>query len=191
MTIAIWNHDMTSDRTVITSGGNVTVIGPGAMQEFEGKLGEEVLAEAKRSGVPFSTTPADGVVVGGQIFVMKRDVGDSAFAKASARQTLAGLMVPVGIFDRANLMRLDRDLLLRMAACLGAVLEEEATKKACVEIILAAGVQRPVAGGSPLPQEGTFTGTDGQTISGSANVPPTVTGENQPATSKEKEKEQE
>ena len=42
--IAIWNHDMTSDRTVITSGGNVTVIGPGAMQEFEGKLGEEVLA---------------------------------------------------------------------------------------------------------------------------------------------------
>ena len=151
MTTAIWNHDMTSDRTVITSGGNVTVIGPGAMQEFEGKLGEEVLAEAKRSGVPFSTTPAEGVVVGGQVF--KREEG------RGKREEGRTLMVPVGIFDRANLMRLDRDLLLRMAACLGAVLEEEATKKACVEIILG--------------------------ISGSANVPPTVTGENQPAQTEE------
>jgi hypothetical protein len=159
MTTAIWNHDLTSDRTVITSGGNVTVIGPGAMQEFEGKLGEEVLAEAKRSGVPFSTTPADGVVVGGQVFVKREEIGDRNLEIGKT------LMVPVGIFDRANLMRLDRDLLLRMAACLGAVLEEETTKKACVETILG--------------------------ISGSANVPPTVTGENQPATSKEKEKEQE
>jgi hypothetical protein len=152
MTTAIWNHDLTSDRTVITSGGNVTVIGPGAMQEFEGKLGEEVLAEAKRSGVPFSTTPADGVVVGGQVFV-KREEG------RGKREEAPKLIVPVGIFDRANLMRLDRDLLLRMAACLGAVLEEEATKKACVETILG--------------------------ISGSANVPPTVTGENQPAQTEE------
>lgn len=148
-TIAIWNHDRVNDRTVITSGGNVTVIGPGAMQEFEGKLGEEVLTEAKRSGVPFSREPASGVIVGGQVFV-KPVAGGSPLPQESRT-----LMVPVGIFDRANLMRLDRDLLLRIAACLGAVLEEEATKKACVETILG--------------------------ISGSANVPPTVTGENQPA----------
>ena len=148
-TIAIWNHDQVNDRTVITSGGNVTVIGPGAMQEFEGKLGEEVLAEAKRSGVPFSREPASGVIVGGQVFVKPER---PASHRDAATPTL---MVPVGIFDRANLLRLDRDLLLRMAACLGAVLEEETTKKACVETILG--------------------------ISGSANVPPTETGENQPA----------
>jgi hypothetical protein len=167
MTTAIWNHDLTSDRTVITSGGNVTVIGPGAMQEFEGKLGEEVLAEAKRSGVPFSTTPADGVVVGGQVF--KREEG------RGKREEAPKLIVPVGIFDRANLMRLDRDLLLRMAACLGAVLEEEATKKACVEIILQAG-------DGALSQRALPTA---ESISGSAHVPPTVTGENQPAQTEE------
>lgn len=155
--IAIWNHDQTSDRTVITSGGNVTVIGPGAMQEFEGKLGEEILAEAKRSGVPFSTESVAAIVVGRVVFG-RRD--DKATLNVSSKPLL---MVPVGIFDQANLMRMDRDLLLRMAACLGAVLEEETTKKACVETILS--------------------------ISGSANVPPTETGENQPAPTEEVPKE--
>ena len=169
MTIAIWNHDMTSDRTVITSGGNVTVIGPGAMQEFEGKLGEEVLAEAKRSGVPFSTTPADGVVVGGQVFV-------KAERPASHRDAATPtFVVPVGIFDRANLMRLDRDLLHRLAQCVGSVLDAEATKKAYVETILQAG-------DGALSQRALPTA---ESISGSANVPPTVTGENQPAQTEE------
>ena len=173
MTTAIWNHDLTSDRTVITSGGNVTVIGPGAMQEFEGKLGEEVLAEAKRSGVPFSTTPADGVVVGGQVFV-KKEIGNRKLeiGKAEIGKTL---MVPVGIFDRANLMRLDRDLLHRLAQCVGSVLDAEATKKAYVETILQAG-------DGALSQRALPTA---ESISGSANVPPTVTGENQPAQTEE------
>jgi len=169
MTTAIWNHDLTSDRTVITSGGNVTVIGPGAMQEFEGKLGEEVLAEAKRSGVPFSTEAAQAVVVGKVVFEKRER---PASHRDAATPTL---MVPVGIFDRANLMRLDRDLLLRMAACLGAVLEEETTKKACVEIIL----DRQ---GVAVENRSHKAGDD---ISGSANVPPTVTGENQPAQTEE------
>lgn len=149
-TIAIWNHDRVNDRTVITSGGNVTVIGPGAMQEFEGKLGEEILAEAKRSGVPFSTEPASGVIVGGQVFVKSPE--SRVQSPESSGRTL---MVPIGIFDRANLLRLDRDLLVQIAACLGSVLGADSTKKALVETILR--------------------------FSGSANVPPTVTGENQPA----------
>ena len=146
------------------------MIGPGAMQEFEGKLGEEVLAEAKRSGVPFSTTPADGVVVGGQVFV-KKETGDRRQEAGASR----ALMVPVGIFDRANLMRLDRDLLHRLAQCVGSVLDAEATKKAYVETIL----DRQ---GVAVENRSHKAGDD---ISGSANVPPTVTGENQPAQTEE------
>ena len=153
--IAIWNHDMTSDRTVITSGGNVTVIGPGAMQEFEGKLGEEVLAEAKRSGVPFSTTPANGVVVGGQVFVKRTEIGDRKLEIGEAPK----LMVPVGIFDKANLMRLDRMMIVTMADCLGLPTSVDSTKGELVNKIL--------------------------DISGSAHVPPTETGENQPAPTEE------
>ena len=176
MTTAIWNHDLTSDRTVITSGGNVTVIGPGAMQEFEGKLGEEVLAEARRSGVPFSTEAAQAVVVGSVVFEKRKDsFGNIRHCVVNSPT----LMVPVGIFDKANLMRLDRDLLLRMAACLGAVLEEEATKKACVEIIL----DRQ---GVAVENRSHKTGDD---ISGSANVPPTVTGETNPAPTEKQEKQ--
>jgi len=98
---AIWNHDRQHDRHIITSGGNVTVIGPGAMIEVEGSLAKEILDEAKRTGIPFSTEPSGGVVVGGQVFVKARPMGNTA------------LMIPASIFDSKNLSKLDRPTLMR------------------------------------------------------------------------------
>jgi len=138
---AIWNHDPEKDVTVITSGGQVTVIGPQAFLELPTRFADEVLVEAKRSKAPLSVEPVTEVKVGGNKF-------------RKPAPPVNRLLVPVSVLDKVNLQRLDRDVLLRIAACCGAVLEETATKKQAVETILTL-----IA----------------------ATAPPAETGENQPA----------
>ena len=117
---AIWNHDRQHDRHIITSGGNVTVIGPGAMIEVEGNLAKEILDEAKRTGIPFSTEPSGGVVVGGQVFTKPTNT----------------LMVPARIFDEKNLTKLDLFTLSQFAESIGASAGGEFSRAELVSRIL-------------------------------------------------------
>jgi hypothetical protein len=148
--ITIWNHSE-DEKTVITSGGNVTTIGGGGMIERVPLFAEEILKAANESGVPFSKEPPKTLIVGNAKF-------------SSAPRVVS---VPLVMFDRENLLRLDKKLLMRIADVVGcAPLFDEAStpKKAIVDEIAKATKIFDLLG---------------------ATVPPTVTGEKETASSEQ------
>ena len=126
--MTIWNHDLKEDRSVMCSGGNVITLGPGAFNEFPAVLAREILKCAEQQDAPFKDAAPEKLAVGGEIFQK---------AGAEAPQWVnAGVMIPLTIFDRTNLLRLDRGILLSIAEMVGCppLLDEE-TKKGIVDDI--------------------------------------------------------
>jgi len=182
MKIAIWNHDLVNDRTVMTAD-TARCIGAGSFHEYEEPLATEILTEAKRTRVPFSTELPARINVAGTSAVPAVHHAQSVASMAAAT-SLLGVVIPMEIFDRENLIRLDKDILLKIAECVGAIpLLSDATPKRVIvdEIEEALGRGRELRAEGRGPAEEPDSKKKTQPISISENLPaaavsPTVNG---------------
>lgn len=167
--ITIWNHDLKADRCVFT-GDTQRTIGAGSFKEYSDELAKEILAESKRMKVPFSTELPSRINIAGTSAVPAQHV--------AASTSYLGTVIPIEIFNKDNLLRLDRDVLLKIAECIGAVplLDENTSKKVIVaeieETLGRTESKKETQKISELPKP---------------SVPPTETGDKQTTAAVEKE----